>query len=521
MKGYNYYLLAVLVLIYSIYEYETYLFAVAKLPAIDYDSYGYALLDGPLYTIFCTGLTIYFSFEKETKNKAKLLGGTAWCSSLLLGLVAASQNFWQVAVLRSLIGLAGAVFTPFATGILAAYFDDENTQGTVFGVFYTSIFFGYGLAISVGPFINSLLGWQLSYILVAGVGIFVGLIAQCTLEDRRPRKPSLAADYLIQTPSASPEASPLFLASSNKHDFWALLRFWTHSPALIFLSVGSGIRNAAGTIWGYYTALFFMPFFDTTETKCISSYDANLEDSQECTETHPYCVDGNCANLNPCPWHNVGMPERSMLIYMSWIPILAGCLGLIMGGVASDWFAQRKGPRARVIFAACSTVAAVPFYFLMLVLDRPWCFLSILPAALIGEVWRGLVMALIVELSPENEIVASTAIHMFIVCNVAGNAPILVPLFEQIFYSEKEFSFQAASMLSDNQITYFIKAENAKSLELSLMICLPGLYLLASLFFFATLYFIRKEPKLHAKHGSIDYYGAIYLHDEPSVFTRD
>ena len=63
--------------------------------------------------------------------------------------------------------------------------------------------------------------------------------------------------------------------------------------------------------------------------------------------------------------------------------------------------------------------------------------ISLLPFAIFvtGEMWIGITFAVIVELVPSDIKTAVIATYLFIISNIGGNAPLLVPPIQQAFES--------------------------------------------------------------------------------------
>ena len=63
-------------------------------------------------------------------------------------------------------------------------------------------------------------------------------------------------------------------------------------------------------------------------------------------------------------------------------------------------------------------------------MPTPWAYISLLPANVIGEMWVGVMLALVLELTPVPMRVISVGVYYFIIANVGGNMPLLVPLLQ-------------------------------------------------------------------------------------------
>lgn len=61
---------------------------------------------------------------------------------------------------------------------------------------------------------------------------------------------------------------------------------------------------------------------------------------QICNEEFPWCVNGGCSRLTGSPWHDVGMPPSELEWFVSWVPLVGGSIGAMVGGFLSDRLAQ-------------------------------------------------------------------------------------------------------------------------------------------------------------------------------------
>ena len=85
-------------------------------------------------------------------------------------------------------------------------------------------------------------------------------------------------------------------------------------PSLLILFLAGSIRNAGGYVWAYNTQPYFNKYY---------------------------------------PDVNVGK-------YMSWIPLVGGSLGVVLGGFISDRLVKNRGSYARVWVLVFSQVQCVP-----------------------------------------------------------------------------------------------------------------------------------------------------------------
>lgn len=185
-------------------------------------------------------------------------------------------------------------------------------------------------------------------------------------------------------------------------------------PALLLLCVAGGLRQGGGLVWGYNVKAYF---------------------------SHYYCASVNVGS------------------YLSWVPLVSGTIGALFGGWVSDKVARTRGIAARLWVLVISQLVAIPFLVGVLYLPpSPWAFLSLLPAYAIGEMWIGVCLAVVIAMAPRDITSAAVALYLFVINNLGGSLPLLVPVLEMVI-----------------------------DLHSALLILFPGLYLLAAILFAVTL----------------------------------
>ena len=190
----------------------------------------------------------------------------------------------------------------------------------------------------------------------------------------------------------------------------------------MLLCLAGAVRNAAGFVWAYNTNLFF---------------------------------------------ENVrGLTQTEIAYYMSWIPLVSGSLGATVGGFIADNVIKNRGSAARVWVLILSQLGAAPFAAMSLLIPVPWAFITQIPTSVIGEMWVGVTLALVVELVPAGMRVTAVSVYFFIISNIAGLGPLLVPPFQTLFND---------------------------SLKTSLLLLYPGLYVASAAMFFLTFTVLKKD----------------------------
>ncbi|XP_059174698.1 protein spinster homolog 1-like [Physella acuta] len=397
----------------------------------DYNGQGWAyqILAGPVFILIYTFAGIFIGFAADHYNRKLML---AFClifwsaMTLLTGLV---KEYWQLVILRFLLGLGEAGCTPFAASLIADYFT-QAMRGTAMGIYNFGIYFGYGLSYAVGNFITVAningQGWRWAFILPGIPGIAIGILIALTVkEPDRASKVSSEKDLedSVTTPAAREATPPL------KERLIKVLRAFI-SPSLLLLCLAGSIRNAGGYVWAYNT----QPYFDATNVS-----------------------------------------KETVGSYMSWIPLAGGSLGVLFGGFISDRVVKNRGLYARIVVLVASQLVAAPFAAGALFLDVPYAFISLIPANVLGEMWVGVTLAVAVELVPSQVRTSAVAVYLFIITNIGGNIPLLVPPITKSFENSG-----------------FTKAQ---SLRGALYILYPGLFLLGGFLFLLTMFVVKRDQR--------------------------
>ncbi|XP_032786983.2 MFS-type efflux pump MSMEG_3705 isoform X2 [Daphnia magna] len=395
----------------------------------DYTGQGfdYQILAGPIFILIYTFAAIPVGIAADLYNRKfltymqVLLGISLifWSvCTLLSGFV---TSYWQLALLRFGLGLGEAGCTPFATSLIADYFGQE-LRGLAMGVYNWGIYTGYSLSYALGNFITDAninnQGWRWSFIIAGIPGIVIGFIILLTVKEPKRGQKNL--------PSTTKIEASIGNATSTKEKFKQMFKLMR--PSLLLLCIASSIRNAAGYVWAYNTQVYF---------------------------------DG------------LGQTPTQIGTWMSWIPVVGGSIGVVFGGFISDRVVKRTGPHGRIWVLALSQIMSSPFAAGVLFLDPPYCYFSLLPNYIIGEMWVGVALAVLVELVPADVRTTAVAAYFFIISNIGGNMPLLVPSVKRAFinagYGEVD------------------------SLRNTLYLFFPGEYILGAVLFLVSLVVLHRD----------------------------
>jgi MFS family permease len=183
--------LAVLSSINFLDSYSRYLISVALLPYVNYASYEYSLLSGALFSVIYAAGGVAIALHRQMNEHIVVaLTAATLLFSVAFFCTGFTQNFWQLALIRIVMGFGQSVFTPYSTKILGSLFGDAY-RGLVFGIFNFTIYLAFACVLSVGTYMYDEYGWQAGYQLFGVLGFFLGLLVPFTVVET----PALHLDW--------------------------------------------------------------------------------------------------------------------------------------------------------------------------------------------------------------------------------------------------------------------------------------------------------------------------------------
>ncbi|XP_038637557.1 putative glycerol-3-phosphate transporter 5 isoform X1 [Scyliorhinus canicula] len=380
----------------------------------NYDGSGweYQVIAGPVFILIYTFTGIFIGFVADTVNRKNFLSASLFLWSLMTLLMGFVKRYWHLLILRFGQGISEAGCTPFAVSLIMDYFPKE-LRGSAMGFYNWGIYAGYSLSYAVGNYVTraNILGqgWRWSFILSAIPGFIVSVTVLLTVRESPPVK--------INDDEPKPRVSH---RQSIGQKVLHGLRPFTR-PSLLLLCAAGSVRNAGGYVWAYNAQLYF-----------------NLYHSDA----------------------DVGR-------WLSWIPLVGGCIGALSGGFVSDQLVKRSGMYARAWVLVFSQVLAAPFVAGALLLNPPSCFLLLIPANILGEMGIGVTLTIIIELVTPSIRTPAVATYIFIISNVAGIAPLLVTPLTRVW-----------------------------GLRIALLVLCPGMYIVGSFLYLLTLIVMRWHQEL-------------------------
>ncbi|KAH9496637.1 hypothetical protein Btru_009903 [Bulinus truncatus] len=154
----------------------------------DYNGHGwdYLILIGPVFIFVYTFAGVFLGFVADSHNRKSLLAFCLVLWSVVTILTGLVTEYWQLTLLRFLLGLSEAGCTPFATSLISDYFPRSH-RATAIGIYNFGIYFGYSLCYAVGNHITLAningQGWRWAFIIPGIPGVALGLLIACTVAE--------------------------------------------------------------------------------------------------------------------------------------------------------------------------------------------------------------------------------------------------------------------------------------------------------------------------------------------------
>lgn len=368
----------------------------------------YEIVAGTASIVVYTFMGIPLGILADKYNRKIILSIAVFIWSMATILTGLIKTYWQLVLLRFLLGIGQAGCTPFAVSIISDYFS-ANVRGTAMGFYNWGLFMGYSLSFVFGDFIVGLningQGWRWVFLLGGMPGVILAALILFSLKEPKREATEVeqtvdenvqgdGEDELLLTAAAYKEDGQIIAVNENSRfsKLCSALKVFLR-PSLLLLVVGGSFRVAGGYVWSLNT----QPFYET-----------------------------------------LGQTRSQIGSYMSWIPLVGGCFGALFGGFISDLLVKRYGTYTRFAVLIVSQLLAAPFAAGAVWLHTPLAYFSLIPSSVTGEMFESVGIVAIVELVPSNLRSLSIAICQFIFSNVGGNVPLLVPVVQKAL--EKSFS---------------------------------------------------------------------------------
>jgi MFS family permease len=187
------------------------------------------LLIGFAFIVVYSVAGMLFGTVADRWNRPRLiaLGLTLWAAATVAS--GLSQSFFQIALLRLLVGTGAAVLTPTALGMLADVYPPEK-RAFASGLYYGGMPLGAGLSMIVVALLEPVLGWRACFYVMGGAGLLMMPFMLLLRDPPRGGGEAAATGPASRLPAAH---------RSTVEVLGEIVHVARRSPALVALVVGS------------------------------------------------------------------------------------------------------------------------------------------------------------------------------------------------------------------------------------------------------------------------------------------
>ncbi|UQV17400.1 MFS transporter [Brevundimonas albigilva] len=202
------------------------------------------LLGGLYFAFFYCFIAIPVGWLADRTNRVAVVSiacGVWSAATIACGL---SRNFGQLAVSRMTVGFGEAGGVPPSYAIITDYFP-PGRRGMALGIYNLGPPVGAALGIAFGASVAAAFSWRDAFIAIGAVGLVVALATPFLVKE--PRRGGLDA-----SPARAASAAPA------RAGFWATVKMFFSTPALVLAALGSGVTQIVTYGLGNFAVLFLM-----------------------------------------------------------------------------------------------------------------------------------------------------------------------------------------------------------------------------------------------------------------------
>lgn len=368
-RGYSYYVLALLALVYVVSFIDRQILAMLMEPIkaeFGVSDTAMGLLTGFAFVVFYTlaGIPIARLADRASRKAIITASLTVW--SLMTAASGLARSFAQLAAVRVLVGVGEAGCNPSAHSLIADYFPPRQ-RATALSVFACGVYVGSAIAFLAGGWLLSRYDWRTAFFIVGLPGAALAIVVALTVREL-PR--GHAEGRRVEV-----EPAP----------FGEVLRFLARRRAFVLITLGTAVQSVSG-----YSVLTWGPTF--------------------------------LSRVHGMAWSEIGAA-------LGWVVGLGGCFGALVGGRLADRMARRD-VAWYMRLPALQTLAAVPFVAGFTLLEQPVMALAcFVPFYILGAMYVGPMFAMVQGLVELRMRATGAAILLFVANMVGlGLGPLIVGL---------------------------------------------------------------------------------------------
>jgi len=356
-RRYRYYVLAILVLVYTMNFLDRQILGILAgsiKKELSLTDAQLGLMGGLAFAMVYSTLSIPIAWLADRSSRRSIIAWSLGIWSAFTAICGFATSFWQLFAARVGVGVGEAGGVAPSYSMLSDYFPKEQ-RARALSIYSLGIPLGSGAGLLFGGLIAARLDWRYAFMIVGAAGLILAPLLRATVKDP-PR-----GGWTATPPTTAPKAPAFALVLGTvvrKKSFW-------------LMAVGASFSSMCG-----YGVAFWLPQY----------FQRSL---------------------------HLSLPDTSW--YLGAITFFGGCLGIIGGGMVAD----KLGARSKSAYPRIPAVAfllALPCFLVALNTSSLYLLFPILliPTAL-NLVWLGPILTAVQHLVPAQ--MRTTASAMFLLIN--------------------------------------------------------------------------------------------------------
>jgi predicted MFS family arabinose efflux permease len=324
------------------------------------------LLGGMAFAVFYSILGIPLASMADKFNRRNIIAVTLSLWSAMTAVCGLAVGFVSLFLARVGVGVGEAGSSPASYSLVSDYFPSER-RATALAVLGMGIPLGVLTGFLVGGWVNQFFGWRSAFMVVGLPGVALAGLLRLTL--REPQR----GHYDVQSaPSQAPSIRATF-------------KYLWSRRACLHLCLASSLYGLSGWGAGIWQPSFFI-------------------------RSH-------------------GMTSGAAGTWLAFVFGLSGACGAFLGGAIGDrQFRRTHDPRWYLWISSAGILVAIPAVFLVYLWPTPIpAFLFLIAPTLLGHMYLGPVMAMLLGIAGSRRRALASAIYSFFVNLISmGLGPLIV-----------------------------------------------------------------------------------------------
>ena len=221
-KGYRYYVLGVLLVVYVFNFIDRQILSILMEPVradLGLSDTQLGFLSGIAFALFYATLGIPIARLADRTSRTGVIAVCVGVWSAMTAVCGLAQNFWQMLAARIGVAIGEAGGSPPSHSLIADYFK-EHERATALGIFALGVPIGVMFGLFIGGWANEFFGWRITFMLVGLPGVALAFVVWFTVKE--PRKGSASGMAVERPPEVSLKAVFGFLWGQRSFRFMAL-----------------------------------------------------------------------------------------------------------------------------------------------------------------------------------------------------------------------------------------------------------------------------------------------------------